>query len=111
MPYINTLSRERLDAGGRPQSPGELNYHIMEVLRQYMEDTAEFPRIRYVNILELIGTLECVKLELYRRLAAEYEDLQRLRSGDVTIFLGPQCVDQVALASPPTTEQRYPPTP
>ncbi len=38
---------------------------------------------RYATIVEAIGALECVKLELYRRLAADYEDQKCEENGDV----------------------------
>jgi len=39
--------------------------------------------IRYANINEVIGVLECAKLELYRRIAVPYEDVKKEQSGDV----------------------------
>ncbi len=40
---------------------------------------------RYATIVEAIGALECAKLELYRRLAADYEDQKCKQNGDVFI--------------------------
>jgi hypothetical protein len=37
----------------------------------------------YQNINELIGVLECAKLELYRRVASPYEDEKIQSNGDV----------------------------
>ena len=39
--------------------------------------------ISYRNINELIGVLECAKLELYRRVASPYEDEKIQSNGDV----------------------------
>jgi hypothetical protein len=39
--------------------------------------------LRYAHINEAIGALECAKLELYRRVAAPYEDEKMKESGDV----------------------------
>jgi len=39
--------------------------------------------LKYSNLNELIGVLECAKLELYRRVAAPYEDEKALINGDV----------------------------
>jgi hypothetical protein len=80
MPYITPEARARLDAGGRPASAGELNYAITRVVDDYL--IARGP-IRYAHLNEAIGALECAKLELYRRLAAPYEDRKRNETGDV----------------------------
>jgi hypothetical protein len=40
-------------------------------------------RVSYTNINAVIGVLECVKLELYRRLAASYEDKKVVENGDI----------------------------
>jgi hypothetical protein len=39
--------------------------------------------LRYAHINEAVGALECAKLELYRRVAAPYEDEKMKESGDV----------------------------
>jgi len=38
---------------------------------------------RYSKINEMIGMLECCKLELYRRVAGPYEDIKTSQNGDV----------------------------
>ena len=40
-------------------------------------------RVEYARINELIGVLECAKLELYRRIAVPYEDTKIAENGDV----------------------------
>jgi hypothetical protein len=39
--------------------------------------------LRYAHLNEVIGAIECAKLELYRRVAAPYEDLKISEAGDV----------------------------
>jgi hypothetical protein len=39
--------------------------------------------LRYAHLNEVIGALECAKLELYRRIAVPYEDQKITESGDV----------------------------
>ena len=39
--------------------------------------------VRYAHLNEVVGALECAKLELYRRLAAPYEDDKLRATGDV----------------------------
>ena len=38
---------------------------------------------KYSKINAIIGILECIKLELYRRVAAPYEDVKAAENGDV----------------------------
>ena len=80
MPYITGEARARLDAGGRPESAGELNYAITRIVDDYL---AARGGVRYAHLNEVIGALECAKLELYRRVAAPYEDAKREETGDV----------------------------
>jgi hypothetical protein len=84
MPYIAPEARERIDAGGEPETPGELNYLLTRAVDAYLRRAAEREgRIRYADLNEVIGVLECAKLELYRRVAAPYEDEKMAESGDV----------------------------
>lgn len=71
MPYINADDRARLDKGGKPETAGELNYAITRLVDDYLIRKGG---IRYAHLNEVIGALECAKLELYRRVAAPYED-------------------------------------
>lgn len=80
MPYIEKDARERLDRGGPPKTAGELNYAITRIVDDYI---IQLGGIRYTHLNEAIGALECAKLELYRRLAAPYEDKKIEESGDV----------------------------
>ena len=85
MPYIEPQARERIDRGGAPTTPGELNYAITRLVDAYLIAKGG---IRYAHLNEVMGTLECAKLELYRRLAAPYEDEKRREAGDVYLSLG-----------------------
>ena len=79
MPYVTKNDRIRLDNGGDVQTPGELNYVITKTVDAYLNQT---PR-NYANFNEVIGVLECAKLELYRRVVAQYEDTKMAENGDV----------------------------
>ena len=79
MPYIVNSAREQLDDGGLPNSAGELNYVISSLVDEYLQEYGK----NYTNINEVIGVLECAKLELYRRVAAPYEDDKIDQNGDV----------------------------
>jgi hypothetical protein len=80
MPYIAAEARVRLDRGETPETAGELNYAITRVVDEYLVRKGG---IRYAHLNEVFGALECAKLELYRRLAAPYEDQKLGETGDV----------------------------
>lgn len=80
MPYINAKARERLKSGGRPETPGELNYAITKLVDEYLIRKGG---IKYAHLNEVIGAIECAKIELYRRVAAPYEDQKITEAGDV----------------------------
>lgn len=80
MPYIHKNSRLTLaDPINAPASPGGLNYVITTKIDTYLKHVG----VSYSTINEVIGVLECAKLELYRRIAAPYEDKKLAENGDV----------------------------
>ncbi len=80
MPYVTAEARARLEKGGKPETAGELNYAITRLVDDYLIQKGG---IRYAHLNEVIGALECTKLELYRRVAAPYEDQKLSETGDV----------------------------
>ena len=58
------------------KSPGVLNYILTKII-------LESGPVDYTDINNLIGALECCKLELYRRIAVPYEDKKIQENGDV----------------------------
>jgi len=80
MPYIQQENRARLARGGFPEDAGELNYAITTMVDAYLR---RYGDLRYTHLNEVIGALECAKLELYRRIAAPYEDVKIVENGDV----------------------------
>jgi len=90
MPYISHEKRELLQhslaslAAGiivadQKDQAGVLNYCISALLNEVLKTNG----ISYRNVNELIGVLECAKLELYRRVASPYEDEKIQSNGDV----------------------------
>lgn len=83
MPYIKQERRlfvfDGIAAPGNCKSVGELNYVITKVCNSWIEKHG----LSYTSINDVIGVLECAKLELYRRLAAPYEDEKKEENGDV----------------------------
>lgn len=79
MPYIEMVDRNRINNGEEAKTPGELNYIISIAVDSYLHKKG----VNYTNINEVIGVLECAKLELYRRIAAKYEDEKIIENSDV----------------------------
>ncbi len=93
MPYIEAADRAPYDhlidelatlLAGRPpdRRKGHANYVITQILRKGFGVT-EPSGESYSTYADLIGTLECAKLELYRRWVAPYEDGAISRHGDL----------------------------
>ena len=78
MPYITQLDRGALTERP-PEVPGELNYLISALCSRF----AELHGPSYTTYNEIVGVLECAKLEFYRRLVAAYEERKRIENGDV----------------------------
>lgn len=82
MPYIAKEARTQfLDAGRKAQKPGELNYLMSQLVRSYLAMHGPTPGYQTYN--DIIGVLECLKLEIYARLARPYEDKKISENGDV----------------------------
>ena len=83
MPYINQKIRGELDVLIKPLVDicrhlmwGELNYVLTKILLGCRPET-------YADYNGLVGVLECVKLELYRRMVAPFEDSKKKENGEV----------------------------
>lgn len=84
MPYIEQSKRTSIieDArrlATRLTSSGELNFAITRLVLEYLGGTKE----SYSMYNTIVGVLECVKAELYRRRIAPYEDKKRDENGEV----------------------------
>ena len=81
MPYIDKRDRRILNQGPKasPLTAGELNFCISILCKEYLDAVG----LRYDTINEVIGALECAKLELYRRVAVPYEDKKVAENGDI----------------------------
>lgn len=90
MPYILKTNRRFLDAAvleahgalaNADHTPGNLNYLLTRIADDYLSFDAH--GAGYADYNEVIGVLECVKQELYRRVGAPYEDAKMRLNGDV----------------------------
>lgn len=61
-----------------PGYAGNMNFLISTIISNILEKNKS-----YAMINELVGMLECVKQELYRRIAFKYEDQKAAENGDV----------------------------
>ena len=75
-----TPDQEFSENGGDGNTPGDLNFLIIRLVEGYL---ALLQGSRSAKLNEVIGALDCAKLELYRRVAAPYEDQKIAESGDV----------------------------
>lgn len=82
MPYILFEDRLRLQRTLYPLNAGEINYLISDMINGMLSNTG----LSYARANEIIGALECCKLELYRRVIAPYEDKKIIENGDVYNF-------------------------
>jgi uncharacterized protein YpmS len=78
MPYIKKELRTELETR-IADNAGELNYLISSYIDEYINKKG----FSYSIVNEIIGALECAKLELYRRLASPYEDKKIIENGEV----------------------------
>lgn len=88
MPYIQVGNRTQLDpvleplllkVGDKVWGAGDLNYVITKIVLAFVKGHGE----NYAHYNDVIGALECAKLELYRRRIACYEDGKIATNGDV----------------------------
>ena len=84
MPYIKQEKRTPIDSQINVlehlvTNEGDLNYTITCLCLAYIEQNGK----KYSTINSAVGALECAKLEMYRRLAAPYEDLKAKENGDL----------------------------
>jgi len=85
MPYISTPRREAFALAKntlkstRLDTPGELVYMFCYMVDLYLSQRMT----NFENLNAVIGAFESAKLEVYRRLVAEYEDQKIASNGDV----------------------------
>ncbi len=90
MPYIDKVSRNLFDPYIKQikervglaamQRPGEMNYIVSQLIRQVY---GEHPK--YADYNEIVGFLECCKMELYRVRVGPYEEKKSMDNGHLYI--------------------------
>lgn len=84
MPYIKIEERKDFDSlieilEQTITTPGQLNYVISSLCWGLIAQWGE----SYQKYNDLVGVLECAKLELYRRRISKYENLKADENGDL----------------------------
>ncbi len=89
MPYISRSERKQYQEvlsalaeiipKDRMLRPGHINY-IVSLLIEKVYGT----QLRYADHNEVVGVLNCIALEFYRRKTAPYEDIKIEEEGDLT---------------------------
>ena len=85
MPYITKDRRKKIDKVldrviFNKLDDGELNYTITKICHCFVKDK----RIKYFSLVRVMGCLICVMFELYRMVAAPYEDKKRMENGPIS---------------------------
>lgn len=96
MPYIKKEDRKKFkiktsniesnthidlvkSVGRRIENAGDFNYFVSMLCKEYIEKHGK--RYQYMN--DLMGALEGIKLELYRKIISNYEDEKISENGGV----------------------------
>lgn len=84
MPYIKQSNRFKFDdilehlSEHKNITAGELNYLISSLVWAIFKDNRSYSKAN-----ELMGVLECVKQEFYRRQVVPYEEEKIFENGDI----------------------------
>jgi hypothetical protein len=86
MPYIPQIQRNDINldllAEGldwSPENAGELNFLVSTFIANYIRTKG----LKYATVNEMIGALECAKMELNRVIIGPYEDIKIQENGPV----------------------------
>jgi len=86
MPYIPQTQRldinsDLYDEGldWTPENAGEINFVVSTFIANYIKAKG----LKYAVVNEMIGALECAKLELNRVIIGPYEDIKMAENGAV----------------------------
>ena len=94
MPYIKNEDRQKFikdsnsgfiklldEVGNSCSNAGDLNYCFTVIAQNYLKQKG----LNYQHINDIVGALEGSKMEMYRRIAAPYEDTKIAQNGDVVV--------------------------
>jgi hypothetical protein len=79
MPYLKPKQRSKSSL----KEAGDLNFRIHELIEIYLNGK---DAVKYEEYNSVVGVLESVKLEFYRRAVAAYEDNKIVENGDISLY-------------------------
>lgn len=80
MPYITQERRDQIwDNDLDIRTPGELNFIFTIHIKEYIQNKG----LGYQTINDIVGALECCKMEFIRRVVNPYEDSKIKSNGDI----------------------------
>lgn len=86
MPYIRQIPRTIIEdclsddsLNWVPSNAGDLNFVVSTFIANYLRVNG----LTYANVNEMVGALECAKMELNRVIIGPYEDLKIAENGPV----------------------------
>ena len=93
MPYIPKDRRNAAEGIEGCGSLGDLCYHVVDDILNYLwrkraggDLDIKWPqKIKWQDYAEILGMLESIKLEIYRRLVAPHEDEAIKKNGDIIL--------------------------
>lgn len=82
MPYISENERQAIAEGCTPITAGQLNYAIHLLIDDYIIKNG----LNYQTCNDVMGALQGVQQEFYRRKVAPYEDSKIKENGDIDFY-------------------------
>jgi len=85
MPYITQERRDELEflqfrkVGEHLKSGGELTYVIYQIIMDYLISEP----VKFERLCICLGALQAAKMEFYRRIVSNYEDIKIKENGDI----------------------------
>ena len=76
--FVTLLGQKLLENG--PDNMGEYNYVITKLIHDYIY----FNGLKYSNLNNIVGMLECAKAEFIRKVVSPYEEKKIKENGSVS---------------------------
>lgn len=88
MPYIKQERRKELDTKiselfSQTLNVGDLNYIISRIIQENMKQAQNNDMFNYAFCNNIIGVLECAKIEFYNRVVTPYENQKIQENGEL----------------------------
>jgi hypothetical protein len=85
MPYIAKEERIKFEKPVQElsesiENDGDLNYCISLLMHKILEKRG----VKYQNMNNIMGAIDCAKMEFYRTVASPYEDKRKSENGNVS---------------------------